>query len=191
MTQAPTRTVSIALWLGILGLCAAVPLALWSTVVAGVALVLSATVLVPQLRPIRLILPVGGSACLVTVAVAATSGEIGALPLVWSSLLPIILLARQISDAKEREDFAERRAFLHDVRTPLNGMTGIMEIIGLRLRDPEVHRLIEIAKGAGDRLTDILNRESAREMRKRESAQRHPIPPLGRLKVPTRRSALP
>ena len=172
MIDRPTRprSVSVILCLGVSGLFAAPALAFWSAVAAGVLMVLSATMLVSQARLPWLIALVGGSAGLVTLAVAATEGAIDALPLVWSSLLPVILLARHVAAAKVHQDFAERRAFLHDVRTPLNGMTGIMEIIGFRMRDPEVHRLIETAKGAGDRLTDILNRESAREMRKRQAS---------------------
>ena len=153
----------------------AVLVAPWSVAAAGVLLTLSTTFLSRYLSLSRLLPAAGLSVCLVTLVVSIQAVDTDMLALIWASMLPALMLSRTNSDLDCRRDFSERRAFLHDVRTPLNGMTGIMEIIGLRARDPEIDRLVETAKGAGDRLTAILDRECEREMERKENAERCPF----------------
>ena len=177
MTHNPPRNsnLSIGGCLAALGLISAVLVAQWSMAAAGVLLTLSTTFLSRYLTSSRLLPAAGLSVCLVTLVVSIQAVDTDMLALIWASMLPALMLSRTNSDLCCRRDFSERRAFLHDVRTPLNGMTGIMEIIGLRARDPEIDRLVETAKGAGDRLTAILDRECERETQRKENAERSPF----------------
>lgn len=142
--------------------------------VSGAILLLS--ILVARVSPELSCAGIIGVSCvlarcanLLTVQVLYAGAAVASLFLSGKPETAIIFLAAYLAlwmiaipPESERSD---RRALLHDIRTPLNGMTGMIEIIGMRSRDKEIARYVEIAKGSADILTKLLDDESEREDR--------------------------
>lgn len=64
-----------------------------------------------------------------------------------------LLQARQLGDAKSR--FLATMS--HEMRTPLHGMLGLVQMVRQRTREAESARQLDLVKGSGEHLVNVIN----------------------------------